>query len=183
MTERQAGRCGGELLCGQSQMILQYSEDCNLFCAVQRTQPHFPQTAYDLCLPSFAFAIDDAQPQAECFVSEKPSVGCPMPSSGDHHQCGQLVSTHLGLAKRPMPSGDGHTLNCPAQAIPANSLSHEPKASIKKPFRTLHDALSFCQACLTNLIVHFRSYLLSNVRQCLAHQSKVRAFGSPVGAL
>jgi hypothetical protein len=106
-----------------------------------------------------------------------------MTSSGDHHQCGQLVLNHLGLAKKPMPLGGGHTLNCPAQVIPANSLLYEPKASVKKPSRTLYDALSSCQVGLTNLIVHFRSYLLSNVRQCLAHQSKVRSFGSPVGAL
>lgn len=183
MTKRQVGQCGCELICGQCQMLLQSSEGCSLLCAVQQTQPHFPQTAYDLNLPSFAFAIDDAWPQAECFVSAKPSASFPRPSSSDHHQYGQLASSHQGLVKKLMPSGDGHTLDFPCQVIPANSLSCESKALAKQSSHTAHGVLSFYQAYLTNLIVHFRSCLLSNVHQCLVYQPKVRSFDSPVGAL
>jgi len=183
VTERLADRCGGELICGQCQMLLQSSEGCTLHCAEWQTQQRFPQTIDGFCLPSFAFAIDDARPLNGCFVLLKPIASFPKLSLNGSHRYDRLASTHQDLAKKLTPSNDEHTLDCSCQVRPANNLSCEPKVVAQKLFHTVHGALSFCLVYLTNLIVHCRSCLLSNVRQCLAHQSKVRSFGSPVGAL
>ena len=183
MTKCQADQCGCELLCGQCQISLQSNEGCDRHCVKQQTQRHFLQTAYASNLPAFALAIDVARPQAKCFDFAKPIASFPRSNSNGCHQYGQLASTHQGLAKKLMPSGDEYTLNCSYPVRRANIRLCEPKALVQKLSRTLRGVLSFCRAYLTNLTVHYQDCLLSSAHQCQVFQSRVRSFGSPVGVL
>jgi len=183
MTKRQVGRCGCELICGQSQKLLQSSEGCNHLCAVQQIQPHFLQTTYGFDLPSFAFAIDDARRLDGCSALLKPIASFPKLSSNDCHRCDLLAATSQDSAKKQMPSIDEHTLNCSCQARHANNLLCESKALKTLPHRREYGVISYAVECLTNLIAHCQGCLLSSVRQYWVFQSKVRSFGSPVGGL
>ena len=183
MTKRQVDRCGFELICGQSQKLLQSSEGCNLLCAVPQIQPHFPQTAYGFDLPSFAFAIDDVRPLDGCFALLKPIASFPKLSSNGCHQCDLLAATSQDSAKKQMPSIDEHTLNCSCQARRANNLLCESKALKTLSPRREYGVISYAVECLTNLILRCQDCLLSNVHQYRVFQSKARSFGSPVGGL
>ena len=181
--KNQADQFDYELTYGQCQTFLQSNVNYDLHCAEQQTQPHFPQTTYDLNLLVFAFSIDDVQLQARCFALAKPSASFLSPSSNDCHQYDQLVATPLDLEEKLLPLNDVHILHCFVQEKLLNIPWCVPKALAKKSFQTLHDVSNSCRVYLTNLIVHYQNCLLSSVHQFQLFQPKVRSFCSPVGGL